>query len=105
MNIFIEESALLCLVIFIITMIKSRNKWQWKLVLCISLVPFILLLRYSIHSFIYGFTLWGSTPSSYGFEAVFNTILILFIGAPYIYVPATLFLILSIIQLKKKKTK
>ncbi len=104
MEIILGESVILSIIVFIILISKSRNKWQWKLVLSISLVPFVLLFRYAIHSFIDGFTFIGPSPSSFGLEAVFDTILILYMVCPYIYVPATLFLILSIVQLKKKKT-
>ncbi len=104
MGIILGESVILSIIVFIILISKSRNKWQWKLVLCISLAPFFLLFRYAIHSFIDGFTFIGPTPSSFGLQAVFDTILILYMVCPYIYVPATLFLILSIVQLKKKKT-
>ena len=103
MNSMLIESIIVGIIIFIILISKSKSKWGWKLVLCISLAPFVMLFRYTLHSFIDGFTFIGPSPSSYGLEAVFDTILILYMVLPYIYVPATIFLILSIIQLKKKK--
>lgn len=78
---------------------NNHKKLLWKILLILGILPFFLLIIYEIHCLIYGFNFLFNT--SYGLEAIRDSISIMAYLFWPIYILGILLIIISIIKLKK----
>ena len=82
-------------VIFYIIFINFKDgSTLWKNLFCLSLLPFIYMVMMAIGSFFGGTGFFGTTTS--GIDAAWTVIVLLFVLAWYIYIPALIILLISI---------
>lgn len=82
---------------------NKNNKLFWKGMLFLGLFPYIYLIYNIIQCFFYGITFFNHT--SYGFDAVELVIILDFYLYWFIYIPATILIIVSIVKMSKNKSK
>ena len=101
-NLFIIVSFFILIVDMYLLFLNNRNtKKKWLTMLIISLIPYLVLLAYGIDSFINGYSIF--TLKYYGFYGMYTTIFLMFLFMWYIFVPALLFVIISIVKMIKLK--
>lgn len=82
---------------------QKNNNLFWKGMLILGLCPYIYLIYNIIQCFFNGITFFNHT--SYGFDAVKLIIILDFYLYWFIYIPAIILIIVSIIKMSKNKSK
>ena len=76
------------------------KKNKWKLCFFIGLIPYIILLLYAIYSFFFGIDVF--TVKLYKIEAIKSVMFFYPIMYWFIFLPAIILIIISIIKIKKR---
>ncbi len=96
---YIIQSFFILIIIFLI-LLKMKKNILWSILLCIGLFPFVYIFLGAIHSYFYGSGLVGDEG---GLDSALFVIYLYVLTLWYIYLPAFILFVISIIKLITNK--